>query len=90
MAIYNEFMASTPDEYGWRNPGGIPQGSFIGTVDEVVAEIVSFVTEYGITDIASSGLPPGIDPDFMSANVERLANEVLPAVRRRLGDGEAS
>ncbi len=84
MAVYDRFMASTPDDYGWRGPGGIPQGSFMGTVEECVAEIVSFVTDYGLTDIASSGLPPGVDPEVMDRNVERLATEVLPEVRRRL------
>ena len=84
MAIYNQFMTDTPDDYGWREPGGIPQGAFMGTVDECVDEIVSFARDFGITDIASSGLPPGIDPEFMATNLERLANEVLPAVRRRL------
>ncbi len=85
MAVYDEFMASTPDRYGWGKGGGIPQGSFMGTAEQCVAEIVSFATEFGVTDIASSGLPPGIDPHFMNANIERLATEVLPRVRAELG-----
>lgn len=84
MAIYDSFMNETPDEYGWRESGGIPQAAFMGTVQECVDEIVDFATRFGITDIASSGLPPGVDPDFMGANLERLAHEVLPAVRDRL------
>jgi len=84
MSVYNKFMEATPDDYGWREPGGIPQGSFMGTVDECVNEIVSFVQEYGVTDIASSGLPPGVDPDAMATNLDRLASEVLPRVRARL------
>ena len=55
-----------------------------GFADECADEIVSFATEHGITDIASSGLPPGISPEFMATNVERLAAEVLPRVRDRL------
>ncbi len=85
MSVYTDFMEATPDDYGWREPGGIPQGAFMGTVDECVAEIVHFVREFGITDIASSGLPPGVDPDFMARNLDRLATEVLPQVRNRLG-----
>lgn len=84
MSVYSKFMESTPDEYGWREPGGIPQASFIGTPAECVAEIVGFAREYGVTDIASSGLPPGVSPDFMAANLERLATEVLPDVRAQL------
>lgn len=86
MAIYNKFMAATPDDYGWREPGGIPQSAFMGTPAECIEEIVGFCTEYGITDIASSGLPPGVDPDFMGNNIERLATEVLPEVRSRLAE----
>ena len=85
MGVYTKFMAETPDDYGWREPGGIAQGTFMGTADEVVTEIVRFAREFGITDIASSGLPPGLEPDFMNTNLERLANEVLPRVRAELG-----
>jgi alkanesulfonate monooxygenase SsuD/methylene tetrahydromethanopterin reductase-like flavin-dependent oxidoreductase (luciferase family) len=84
MAIYNKFMAATPDDYGWREEGGIPQNAFMGTPEECVNEIVSFASTFGITDIASSGLPPGVDPEFMATNLERLATEVLPTVRARL------
>jgi len=84
MSVYDTLMRATPDEYGWREPGGIPQGSFMGTPDDCVAEMVSFAQEFGITDIASSGLPPGVDPDFMNANITRLAEEVLPMVRKQL------
>ena len=84
MSVYDKFMDATPDDYGWREPGGIPQGSFMGTVDECVGEIVSFVQEFGITDIASSGLPPGVEPEFMANNLNRLASEVLPEVRQQL------
>lgn len=86
MAIYDRFMASTPDEYNWRGGDAIPQNAFIGTADECIEEMVSFASEFGITDIASSGLPPGVDPDFMNRNVERLASEVVPAVKARLAE----
>lgn len=90
MAVYEKFMAATPDDYGWTEPGGIPQSAFMGTAQQCVEEIVSFATSYGITDIASSGLPPGIEPDWMAANIERLATEVLPEVRTRLATRETS
>ncbi|MEL6983997.1 MAG: hypothetical protein AAFO29_16355, partial [Actinomycetota bacterium] len=90
MAVYERFMASTPDDYGWTEPGGIPQSAFMGSPAECVEEIVSFATTYGITDIASSGLPPGVAPEWMGTNIERLATEVLPEVRARLAPGETS
>lgn len=84
MSVYDKFMKSTPDDYGWREPGGIPQSSFMGTADECIAEIVGFAQKYGVTDIASSGLPPGVSPEFMATNITRLADEVLPQVRSQL------
>lgn len=84
MGVYDHFMEATPDDYGWREPGGIPQGAFMGTADECVDEIVGFVREFGVTDIASSGLPPGVNADFMNTNLERLATDVLPRVRAAL------
>jgi alkanesulfonate monooxygenase SsuD/methylene tetrahydromethanopterin reductase-like flavin-dependent oxidoreductase (luciferase family) len=81
MSIYTKFMAETPDDYGWGDPDGIPQNVIVGTPEECVAELSSFIDEFGITDIASSGLPPGVDEDFASRNVERIATEVLPALR---------
>ena len=74
-------MAETPDDYGWGSEGGIPQNVIIGTADEVVKELTDFIELYGITDIATSGLPPGIDPEFMARNLERLAAEVIPLLK---------
>ncbi len=81
MSVYDTFMADTPDTYAWGDPDAIPQGVIVGSVDECVEKLGSFIDDYGITDIASSGLPPGIDPSFMATNLERLATEVLPQLR---------
>jgi alkanesulfonate monooxygenase SsuD/methylene tetrahydromethanopterin reductase-like flavin-dependent oxidoreductase (luciferase family) len=81
MGVYTKFMAETPDEYAWGHPEAIPQNVIVGTAEECVAELRSFIERYGITDMATSGLPPGIDPEFMAGNLERLANEVIPHLR---------
>jgi alkanesulfonate monooxygenase SsuD/methylene tetrahydromethanopterin reductase-like flavin-dependent oxidoreductase (luciferase family) len=81
MSVYSRFMTATPDRYGWHDPGAIPQSAYMGTVEECAAEMASFVRQYGITDLVSSGLPPGVDPAFMGPNIERMATEVLPRVR---------
>jgi len=81
MSIYTKFMAETPDDYGWGDPDSIPQGVVVGSPDECIAQLQEFVDTFGITDIASSGLPPGLDEDFANRNIERLATEVLPALR---------
>ncbi|OUW33692.1 MAG: hypothetical protein CBD32_01950 [Actinobacteria bacterium TMED172] len=82
MGVYNTFMAETPDEYGWGSGDGIPQNVIIGTPSEVISQLKAFIDAYGITDIATSGLPPGIDPEFMATNLERLAREVIPELSR--------
>ncbi|MEZ5282569.1 MAG: LLM class flavin-dependent oxidoreductase [Acidimicrobiales bacterium] len=81
MKVYDKFMAETPDDYGWGDPDRIPQNVVVGTAEECVETLRSFIDEYGITDIATSGLPPGIDPDYMATNLERLATEVIPQLR---------
>ncbi len=81
MGVYGSFMAETPDDYGWGSSDGIPQNVIVGDATQVTQEISEFINTYGITDIATSGLPPGIEPDFMAANLERLASEVIPNLR---------
>jgi len=78
MGVYGTFMAETPDEYGWGSNDGIPQTVIVGNAEEVVRELREFIDLYGITDITTSGLPPGIDPEFMGTNLERLAADVIP------------
>ena len=81
MGVYSTFMAETPDDYGWGSDDGIPQNVIIGTAEEVVQQLREFIELYGITDLATSGLPPGIDPEFMAANLERLAADVIPHLK---------
>ena len=83
MSVYRDMMRATPDDYGrgWGDGDAIPQTVFVGTADECVAELLSYLDTYGFTDLTMSGLPPGVDPDFMAANLERFANEVIPRVR---------
>ena len=81
MGVYGSFMAETPDDYGWGSSDGIPQNVIVGDATQVTQESSEFINTYRITDIATSGLPPGIEPDFMAANLERLASEVIPNLR---------
>jgi alkanesulfonate monooxygenase SsuD/methylene tetrahydromethanopterin reductase-like flavin-dependent oxidoreductase (luciferase family) len=83
MSVYTKFMAETPDEYSWGSKGSpaIPQTWIVGTAEHCVAELRSFVAEYGITDISVNGLPPGVDPAVMGRNLERIAAEVIPHFR---------
>jgi alkanesulfonate monooxygenase SsuD/methylene tetrahydromethanopterin reductase-like flavin-dependent oxidoreductase (luciferase family) len=84
MSVYERFFAETPDTYsfGRRDQGPIPQTWIVGDADHCVAELQQFIEEYGITDVATAGLPPGIDPEVMERNLERIATEVLPRLER--------
>jgi alkanesulfonate monooxygenase SsuD/methylene tetrahydromethanopterin reductase-like flavin-dependent oxidoreductase (luciferase family) len=86
MGVYERFFAETPDTYtfGRRDSGPIPQTWIVGDADHCVAELCRFAEEYGITDVTTAGLPPGVDPEMMGRNLERIAGQVLPRVRERL------
>ena len=88
MKVYERFFAATPDTYtfGRKDAQPIPQTWIVGDAGHCVAEIGRFITDYGITDMTTAGLPPGVDPEFMGRNLERIATEVLPRVRAVLGE----
>ena len=83
MSVYQQFFKDTPDDYGWgkKDAKAIPQTWIVGDPDHCVKELLAFIDEYGITDISTSGLPPGMDPDLMGRNLERIAAEVMPRVK---------
>lgn len=83
MKVYEGFFAETPDTYtfGRKDAGPIPQTWIVGGPEHCAAELTRFIATFGLTDVATAGLPPGVDPAFMGRNLERIATEVLPRVR---------
>ena len=64
----------------------IPQTWIVGNVDHCVAELAAFIREYGLTDIVTWAVPPGMRPEQMNHSLERFARDVAPApgaLRRR-------
>ena len=59
----------------------IPQTWIIGNVDHCVAELTKFVREYGITDLVTWAVPPGMRPDQMNDSLERFVRDVAPRVK---------
>ena len=45
----------------------IPQTWMVGDVDHCVAELAAFIEEYGLTDIVTWAVPPGMRPEQMNA-----------------------
>ena len=53
----------------------------VGDVDHCVAELSAFIAEYGITDLVTWAVPPGLRPDEMNASLERFARDVVPRLK---------
>lgn len=82
MSIYGRFFAETPDRLSAfdRDQVSIPQGWIVGDVEHCVAELSSFIIEFGITDVVGWGAPPGMAPSMLNGSIERFAKEVVPRV----------
>lgn len=65
----------------------IPQAWVVGNADECVEKLSAFITEYGITDLVSWAIPPGLRPERMAPSLERFARDVAPRLRARFGGG---
>ncbi|HJN50980.1 MAG: LLM class flavin-dependent oxidoreductase [Pseudomonadales bacterium] len=83
MQLYNRFFAESKQSVA---PGGQPisQRWVVGNVDECVAELTAFITEFGITDLVTWGAPPGLTPETMNRSLERFATEVVPRLKADL------
>jgi len=62
----------------------VPQTWIVGDVDHCVEEIKAFVRSFGITDIVSMAVPPGMRASDMSQSLERLFTQVMPRVKDEL------
>ena len=88
MEVYNRFREEAGGHggvAGITEDERIPQTWVVGNVDHCVAELAAFIEEYGLTDIVSWAVPPGMRPDEMSASLERFARDVAPRLRARFG-----
>lgn len=83
MALYQKFFEESGEGFGERGEP-IPQTWIIGDVDQCVEELVAFISEFGITDIVTMAVPPGLRAEQMGTSLERLFKEVVPEVKRRV------
>ncbi len=84
MAVYNQFRAESGGHggvAGITEEARIPQTWIIGTVDECVDQMAAFIREYGLTDVVTWAVPPGMRPDQMNDSLEKLARDVAPRLR---------
>ena len=80
MALYQRFFEESGEGFG--DPAdAIPQTWIVGDVQHCVDELKRFIETFGITDIVTMAVPPGLRAEQMSASLERLFREVVPRVR---------
>lgn len=84
MALYQRFFEESGQGFGEKGEP-VPQTWIVGDVDHCVAEVVSFVRDFGITDLVTMAVPPGLRAAQMNGSLERLFRDVVPAVKRILG-----
>ena len=91
MAVYGRFAeeAGRGNASTFNDQSRINQRVFVGSVDECVEELCTYIGRYSLTDVVTWGSAPGLPPDALTPSMERFAAEVVPRVRARLGDAEA-
>jgi len=81
MRLYNRFFAESKQGGFGGVEAQIPQTWIVGDVAHCVAQLTHFVAEFGITDIVTWGVPPGLRPFDMTASLAAFATEVVPRVK---------
>ena len=88
MEVYNRFRAEAGGHggvAGITEESRIPQTWVVGDVAHCVAELTAFIREYGLTDIVTWGVPPGLRPEQMAPSLERFARDVAPRLKAAVG-----
>lgn len=84
MELYNRFFKESGEGFG---DGGepIPQTWIVGNEQECVEQLLNFIHEYGMTDIVTMAVPPGLRAEQMTDSLEKLFSSVVPRVKKQLG-----
>jgi alkanesulfonate monooxygenase SsuD/methylene tetrahydromethanopterin reductase-like flavin-dependent oxidoreductase (luciferase family) len=83
MELYNRFFKESGEVFGERGEP-IPQTWVVGDVEHCVEELKNFIETFGITDIVSMAVPPGLRAERMAPSLERLFKEVVPALKAEI------
>jgi alkanesulfonate monooxygenase SsuD/methylene tetrahydromethanopterin reductase-like flavin-dependent oxidoreductase (luciferase family) len=78
---FNKDESAAGGVSGNTREASIPQTWVVGNVEHCVKELTSFVHEYGITDLVTWAVPPGMRPDQMNGSLERFVRDVAPRVK---------
>ena len=82
MAFYQRLFDESGEGFGDGEP--VPQNWIVGNVDQCVEQLKDFVTTFGITDIVTMAVPPGLRPQQMASSLQRLFTQVAPRLKAEL------
>jgi len=83
MELYNRFFAESRQGFGEKGEP-IPQAWIVGNVEHCVEEIGSFVRDFGVTDLVTMAVPPGLRAEQMRSSLERLFRDVVPRLKAQV------
>ena len=78
---FNKDESAAGSVSGNTREASIPQTWVVGNVDHCMKELTSFVHEYGITDLVTWAVPPGMRAEQMNGSLERFVRDVAPHVK---------
>ncbi len=80
MKLYQRFFEESGEGFG--DPGEpVPQTWIVGNEDECVEQLTTFIETFGMTDIVTMAIPPGLRTAQMSLSLESLFTRVVPKVK---------
>jgi hypothetical protein len=83
MKLYQRFFEESGEGFG-EDGEPVPQTWIVGDTEHCISEILSFVDDFGITDIVTMAVPPGLRTSQMASSLEKLFRDVVPRVKNTL------
>lgn len=87
MLLYQRFFKESGQGHGEQGEP-VPQTWIVGNVNECVDQLTSFINDFGITDIVTMAVPPGLRAEQMTMSLEKLFGEVVPRVKQKRSGSE--
>ena len=83
MKLYRRFFEESNEGFGEEGEA-IPQTWIVGNVSECTDQLESFIRAFGITDLVTMAVPPGMPVDALNHSHEQLFKVVIPQLKDRL------
>lgn len=83
MELYKRFFEESGEGFGEQGEP-VPQTWIVGTVEDCINEMKQFILEFGITDIVTMAMPPGIRAKEMYQSLELLFTQVVPRLKQEI------